>query len=111
MGYGNHSLRGPVLVAFFVFHMQQNAETPGTVQLGTLGIGKAVAHAPATGLGSIAKEPGIARTGGWIGCESNVLPWGEDRRVHRKRGNGIVDRSEGWRLCGRRNYQIGRAHV
>ena len=112
VGYGNHSLRGPILVPFFVFHVQQNPEATRTVQLGSLCIGEAVAHATSAGLCSVAKEPGIACVGRWIGSEGDGLSRRKDRRGHHKRRNWIMNGSEARQLrpAGNHQRQIGVRH-
>ncbi len=63
---GHSPLRGPVLVAGLICDMKQNPEAAravSAVEFGPESVGKAMAHAAAVGLGSVAEEPGVARAG------------------------------------------------
>ncbi len=98
--------------------MEQNPKAARAVcrpiQLGSLGVRKAMTHAAACGLCAVAEKPGVARVGRGLRGEGDHLSRSKDRRVHGERGHRAVRRRKMRRLravaCHQRQIGIrGRA--
>ena len=95
---GDHTLRGPVLFAFLVFDVEQNAEAAcagcRAIEFGAVGVWECVAHDAACGTGSIAEKPCVFCAGRSLGGEGDLLAWVDERRVDSECGKCICGGSE-----------------
>ena len=73
--------------------------------MGTLGVWEAVADLAAMGLGSVPEEPCVVCAARSLCGKRDRLPRRKDRRIDRKRGNGVVAGGKLSRLCAAGNQQ------